>query len=100
VFALWRALWEGEGNGGSRRFVESSAIYRKKKDGYKISIVTNESGLEALTDRSRDPWRYWHQLPQQGGGATPSASNGRRRRYWGRTHKIPAEVAYVAFLSS
>ena len=24
-----------------------------------------ESGLEALTDRSRRPWRYGNQLPQQ-----------------------------------
>jgi len=36
-----------------------------RKTGYKIFDRYNESGLEALTDRSRRPWRYGNQLPQQ-----------------------------------
>ena len=36
-----------------------------RKTGYKIFDRYKESGLEALTDRSRRPWRYGHQLPQQ-----------------------------------
>src|ERR1700674_2296752 len=32
---------------------------------YKIFDRYKESGLEALTDRSRRPWRYGNQLPQQ-----------------------------------
>ncbi len=39
------------------------AIYRKT--GYKIFDRYKESRLEALTDRSRRPWRYGNQLPQQ-----------------------------------
>jgi transposase InsO family protein len=35
-----------------------------RKTGYKIFDRYKESGLEALTDRSRRPWRYGHQLPQ------------------------------------
>src|SRR5258708_30849379 len=36
-----------------------------RKTGYKIFDRYKESGLEALTDRSRRPWRYRNQLPQQ-----------------------------------
>jgi transposase len=36
-----------------------------RKTGYKIFDRYKESGLEALTDRSRRPWRYGHQPPQQ-----------------------------------
>src|SRR3989442_2763189 len=36
-----------------------------RKTGYKIFDRYKESGLEALTDRSRRPWRYGNQLPQQ-----------------------------------
>ena len=36
-----------------------------RKTGYKIFDRYKESGLEALTDRSRRPWRYANQLPQQ-----------------------------------
>jgi len=36
-----------------------------RKTGYKIFDRYQESGLEALTDRSRRPWRYGNQLPQQ-----------------------------------
>src|SRR6266702_723630 len=36
-----------------------------RKTGYKIFDRYKEYGLEALTDRSRRPWRYANQLPQQ-----------------------------------
>src|SRR5215469_17981086 len=36
-----------------------------RKTGYKICDRYKESGHEALTDRSRRPWRYGHQLPAQ-----------------------------------
>ena len=36
-----------------------------RKTGYKIFDRYRESGLEALTDRSRRPWRYANQLPPQ-----------------------------------
>ena len=36
-----------------------------RKTGYKIFDRYEEYGLEALTDRSRRPWRYGSQLPQQ-----------------------------------
>ena len=36
-----------------------------RKTGYKIFDRHKEFGLEALTDRSRRPWRYGNQLPQQ-----------------------------------
>jgi len=35
------------------------------KTGYKILNRYKEHGLEALTDRSRRPWRYANQLPAQ-----------------------------------
>jgi hypothetical protein len=34
-----------------------------RKTGYKIFDRYKECGLEALTDRSRRPWRYGNQLP-------------------------------------
>jgi len=43
----------------SRKFAIS------RKTGYKIFDRYQEPGLEALTDRSRGPWRYGNQLPQQ-----------------------------------
>jgi transposase len=53
-------LLEGEGMAAlCREFAIS------RKTGYKIFDRYKESGLEALTDRSRRPWRYGHQLPQQ-----------------------------------
>jgi transposase InsO family protein len=36
-----------------------------RKTGYKIFNRYREHGLEALTDRSRRPWRYANQLPAQ-----------------------------------
>jgi len=36
-----------------------------RKTGYKIFNRYKEHGLEALTDRSRRPWRYANQLPAQ-----------------------------------
>jgi transposase InsO family protein len=36
-----------------------------RKTGYKIFNRYKEQGLEALTDRSRRPWRYANQLPPQ-----------------------------------
>jgi len=48
---------------------EMAALCREfaisRKTGYKIFDRYKESGLEALTDRSRRPWRYGHQLPAQ-----------------------------------
>jgi transposase len=35
-----------------------------RKTGYKIFNRYKEHGLEALTDRSRRPWRYANQLPE------------------------------------
>jgi transposase InsO family protein len=53
-------LLEGEGMAAlCREFAIS------RKTGYKIFDRYKESGLEALTDRSRRPWRYGHQLPHQ-----------------------------------
>ena len=46
-----------------------------RKTGYKIFDRYKESGLEALTDRSRRPWRYGNQLPQQ---SRPPSSGGPR----------------------
>ncbi|MCA8995229.1 MAG: helix-turn-helix domain containing protein, partial [Planctomycetaceae bacterium] len=36
-----------------------------RKTGYKIIKRYNECGLEALTDRSRRPYRHANQLPMQ-----------------------------------
>ena len=36
-----------------------------RKTGYKIHDRYKDSGAEALTDRSRRPWRYANQLPPQ-----------------------------------
>jgi transposase len=36
-----------------------------RKTGYKIFNRYREHGLEALTDRSRRPWRHANQLPAQ-----------------------------------
>ena len=36
-----------------------------RKTGYKIFNRYKEHGLEAVTDRSRRPWRYANQLPAQ-----------------------------------
>jgi hypothetical protein len=40
-----------------------------------------ECGLEALTDRSRRPWRYGNQLPQQVEAAIVNLK--REKPYWG-----------------
>jgi hypothetical protein len=46
---------------------EMAALCREfaisRKTGYKIFDRYKEYGLEALTDRSRRPWRYGNQLP-------------------------------------
>ena len=44
--------------------------------GYKIFDRYQEPGLEALTDRSRGPWRYGNQLPQQVEAATLTPQTG------------------------
>lgn len=48
---------------------EMSSLCREfgisRKTGYKIFDRYKECGLEALTDRSRRPWRYGNQLPFQ-----------------------------------
>src|SRR6201987_5019595 len=52
-----------------------------RKTGYKILDRYKESGLEALTDRSRRPWRYGHQLPPQ--VETVILHLKREKPYWG-----------------
>src|SRR5256884_5590356 len=52
-----------------------------RKTGYKIFDRYKESGLEALTDRSRRPWRYGNQLPQQVKAAILCLK--REKPYWG-----------------
>src|ERR1700751_5036916 len=47
-----------------------------RKTGYKIFDRYQESGLEALTDRSRRPWRYGNQLPPQVEAAILHPQNG------------------------
>jgi putative transposase len=59
VFALWPVAGRGENGGFCREFAIS------RKTGYKICDRYKESGLDALTDRSRRPWRYCNQLPLQ-----------------------------------
>ncbi|HEX4074399.1 MAG TPA: IS481 family transposase [Candidatus Acidoferrales bacterium] len=52
-----------------------------RKTGYKIFDRYKESGLEALTDRSRQPWRYGNQLPPQ--VETAILTLKREKPYWG-----------------
>jgi transposase InsO family protein len=52
-----------------------------RKTGYKIFDRYQESGLEALTDRSRRPWRYGNQLPQQ--VETAIVNLKREKTHWG-----------------
>src|SRR5712664_4091868 len=52
-----------------------------RKTGYKIFDRYKEYGLEALTDRSRKPWRYANQLPQQVEAAILNLK--REKPYWG-----------------
>src|SRR3981189_65556 len=75
VFALWRACWAGRMAALCREFAIS------RKTGYKIFDRYKESGLEALTDRSRRPWRYGNQLPQQVEAAILCLK--REKPYWG-----------------
>src|ERR1700687_723777 len=64
---------------------EMAALCREfaisRKTGYKIFDRYKESGLEALTDRSRRPWRYGNQLPQQVEAAILNLK--REKPYWG-----------------
>jgi transposase InsO family protein len=52
-----------------------------RKTGYKIFGRYKEQGLEALTDRSRRPVRYAHQLPAQIEGLIVSLKRG--KPHWG-----------------
>src|SRR6266704_992766 len=52
-----------------------------RKTGDKIFDRYKEYGLEALTDRSRRPWRYANQLPQQVEAAILNLK--REKPYWG-----------------
>jgi transposase InsO family protein len=52
-----------------------------RKTGYKIFDRYKECGLEALTDRSRRPFRYGHQLPQQVEASILSLK--REKPHWG-----------------
>ena len=52
-----------------------------RKTGYKIFDRYKEYGLEALSDRSRRPWRYANQLPQQVEAAILHLK--REKPYWG-----------------
>src|SRR6202790_5216538 len=76
VFGLSPVCWR------TRRwwlYVREFAISRKT--GYKIFGRYKESGLEALTDRSRRPWRYGNQLPQQ--VETAIVNLKQEKPYWG-----------------
>ncbi len=64
-----------------------------RKTGYKIFDRYEESGLEALTDRSRRPWRYANQLPQQVEAAILQLK--REKPYWG--HARSANACCVVF---
>ena len=52
-----------------------------RKTGYKIFDRYKEYGLEALTDRSRRPWRYANQLPAQVEASILSLK--REKPHWG-----------------
>jgi transposase InsO family protein len=52
-----------------------------RKTGYKIFDRYKECGLEALTDRSRRPWRYGNQLPPQVEAAVLNLK--REKPHWG-----------------
>ena len=52
-----------------------------RKTGYKIFDRYKEFGLEALTDRSRRPWRYGNQLPPQ--VETAIVNLKQEKPYWG-----------------
>lgn len=64
---------------------EMSSLCREfgisRKTGYKIWERYKESGLEALTDRSRRPFRYGNQLPMQVEAAIAELKN--ERPHWG-----------------
>jgi transposase len=76
VFALWLAKLDGE---KMATLCREFAISRKT--GYKIFDRYKECGLEALTDRSRRPWRYGNQLPQPVEAAILNLK--REKPYWG-----------------
>jgi len=76
VFVLWGACWT------ERKWSRSVASSPSRaKTGYKIFDRYKEYGLEALTDRSRRPWRYANQLPQQVEAAILNLK--REKPYWG-----------------
>jgi transposase len=52
-----------------------------RKTGYKILNRYKEHGLEALSDRSRRPWRYANQLPPQ--VETLIVRTKREKPHWG-----------------
>ncbi|MCR9196261.1 MAG: helix-turn-helix domain-containing protein [Hyphomonas sp.] len=58
-----------------------------RKTGYKIYNRYKEHGLEALTDRSRRPYRHANQLPMQVEQLIPGSSPGTRLKkdkpHWG-----------------
>jgi transposase InsO family protein len=72
-----------------------------RKTGYKIFERYKDSGLEALTDRSRRPFRYGNQLPVQ--VETAILGLKREKPHWGARklrelllRKFPAEVRVPA----
>jgi transposase InsO family protein len=52
-----------------------------RKTGYKILERYEQCGLEGLSDRTRRPWRYANQLPEQLEAAIVAAR--REKPYWG-----------------
>jgi putative transposase len=64
-----------------------------RKTGYKIFDRYQECGVEGLTDRSRRPYRYAHQLPFQGRPQDPRAPTPQILR-----HQIPAKSTIHAVL--
>jgi hypothetical protein len=65
-----------------------------RKTGYKIFDRYKESGLEALTDRSRRPWRYGNQLPPQ--VETAIVHLKQEKPYWALAKSV--NVCCAAFL--
>src|SRR4030088_2055728 len=65
-----------------------------RKTGYKIFDRYKESGLEALTDRSRRPWRYGNQLSPQ--VETAIVHLKQEKPYWALAKSV--NVCCAAFL--
>src|ERR1700716_2867915 len=74
-----RVRFVGRLLGGEKMVALCREFAISRKTGYKIFDRYKESGLEALTDRSRRPWRYCNQLPQQ----VATAKLKQEKPHWG-----------------